>query len=189
MSIVIDLLLQYSGVSMVTLVQSDVQRLERLFDQQMWAFGRDATRSEGSLLLARGFERTPPPASRAVSGTYRLTDSGLELELSSLGVGARRDAREVFLDRDPMMRQLRYIDGPTLAALMRWLANYELWVHQTAGLDWRQRALLQRSRPPAFSAADMPALWRDFADTVSRVTRAEHETNSGEPEGSRLLSA
>jgi hypothetical protein len=166
MAIAIAVVLQYSGESMATLPPRDVQRLERLFDQQMWAFGRDATRVEGNLLALRGFSRTPPPPGRDVSGTYRLREDGLELELSSLGVRARSAGGEVFLDRDPMMRQVPRVDGAALAALMRWVADYEAWVQRTAGADWRGAALGQRSRPPAFDAASMPHLWRELAARV-----------------------
>jgi hypothetical protein len=166
MAIAITVVLQYSGESMATLPPHDVQRLERLFDQQMWAFGRDATRAEGNLLAQRGFTRTPPPPGRDVSGTYCWSSAGLELELSSLGVRARRGSGEVFLDRDPMARQLPRADRGSLAALLQWFADYEAWVQQTVGVDWREAALRQRSRPPAFPAADMPRLWRELAQTI-----------------------
>jgi hypothetical protein len=166
MAIAIAVVLQYSGESMVVLPPRDVQRLERLFDQQMWVFGRDATRPDGNLLAQRGFARTPPPPGRDVSGTYRLTYGGLEVELSSLGVRARLGTGEVFLDRDPMARQMRRVEASGLAALLRWFADYETWVQQTAGADWRDAALRQRSRPAAFAPGEVPALWQALAEQV-----------------------
>jgi hypothetical protein len=52
----------------------------------MWAFGRDATRAGGNLLIHRGFVRTAPAAGVPTSGTYRLVEEGLELELSSVRI-------------------------------------------------------------------------------------------------------
>ena len=144
----------------------EVQRLHRLFDQQMWAFGRDTTCPEGNLLLRRGFVRTPPPPGAASSGTYRLVEGDLELELSSLGVRATRGAHSVFLDRAPMASLLRGADPLALVRLMRWLASYEAWVEQVAGPAWRSASLLQRSRPPVLPASEMANSWNRTAECL-----------------------
>jgi hypothetical protein len=170
MAIAIAVVLQYSGETMASLSPRDLQRLERLFDQQMWAFGRDATRPGDNLLVRRGFSRSPPPPGREVSGTYRLASGDLEVELSSLGVRATAGERAVFLDRDPMSRQVPRVDATVFVKLLEWFANYELWVQDAAGREWRDSALRQRSRGPAFDAAEMPILWREFARKVEAST-------------------
>ncbi|MCA3012067.1 MAG: hypothetical protein INH41_06640 [Myxococcaceae bacterium] len=156
---------------MTALPQRDVQRLERLFDQQMWAFGRDATRAQGNLLALRGFTRTPPPSGRDVSGTYRLEERGLGVELSSVGVRGCVGGREVFLDRDPMAKQVPRLDGVALSALLAWFADYEGWVQAAVGPAWRAASLEARSRPPAFPAAQMQGLWRALAEQVEGGSR------------------
>jgi hypothetical protein len=148
---------------MALLGPSETQRLSRLFDQQMWAFGRDATRAGGNLLIHRGFVRTAPAAGVPTSGTYRLVEEGLELELSSVGVRATCSEGTVFLDRDPMPRVLANAPPFTLARLMRWLASYETWVEQAAGDQWREASLRQRSRAPAFPSFEMASSWHGFA--------------------------
>lgn len=147
----------------------EVQRLERLFDQQMWALGRDATRPEGNLLVRRGFSRAAPPPGAATSGTYRLVDGDLELELSSLGVRATVGPHTVFLDRDPMARVLRGADPLVLARLMRWLASYEAWIARAVDDSWRARTLTQRTRLPAVPAHDMASAWAGFAMSLERA--------------------
>ncbi|MBE2251446.1 MAG: hypothetical protein IAE78_18035 [Myxococcus sp.] len=144
----------------------EVQALERLFDQQMWALGRDAARSTGNLLLRRGFSRAPPAPGAKTSGTYRLREGALDLELSSLGVRATVEANTVFLDRAPMARVLRGAHPHALASLMRWLASYEAWVDGAAGASWRETTLEERSRPPSLPARQMAAAWQDFAASV-----------------------
>lgn len=157
---------------------SEVHRLERLFDQQMWALGRDATRPEGNLLVRRGFSRAAPPPGAATSGTYRLVDGDLELELSSLGVRATIGPHSVFLDRDPMARVLRGANPLALARLMRWLASYEAWVEAAAGPSWRQWALTQRSRPPALPAHEMASGWAAFAASLERESSQDSHTSA-----------
>lgn len=154
--------MQY-GCIMNQLSPREVQALERLFDQQMWALGKDATRPGDNLLLRRGFDRAAPPPGAATSGTYRLVDGDLEVELSSLGIRATVGPDSVFLDRDPMARVLRGADPRALARLMRWLASYELWVSNEVDPAWRESTLVQRSRRPAFTAGEMTASWSGFA--------------------------
>jgi hypothetical protein len=153
---------------MTQLSAREVQRLERLFDQQMWALGKDATRPGDNLLLRRGFSRTAPPPGAATSGTYQLVDGDLEVELSSLGIRATFGPRTVFLDRDPMALVLRRADPLALARLMRWLASYEAWVEASVGASWRRWTLTQRSRPPSLPADEMASGWAGFAANIER---------------------
>lgn len=156
----------------------EVQRLERLFDQQMWALGKDATRPGDNLLLRRGFDRAAPPPGAATSGTYRLIDGELELELSSLGIRATVGPNSVFLDRDPMARVLLAANPVALARLMRWMASYEVWVEEAVGASWRQWALMQRSRPPALPAHEMASGWAGFAASLERESSQDSHTSA-----------
>lgn len=142
-----------------------LQELQRLFDQQMWAFGRDVSRPDGNLLAKRGFQRGPAPIPGATSSLWRLEEAGLTLELSSLGVRATTQGRSVFLDRDPMARVLRNADPLPLHVLLQWFAAYEQWVSSECEA-WRAESLAQRSRPPAFAAESMPSRWLALAALV-----------------------
>jgi hypothetical protein len=151
---------------MTQLSPQEMQTLERLFDQQMWALGRDATRPGDNLLIRRGFTRAAPPPGAATSGTYRLVDGDLELELSSLGIRVTVGTDSVYLDRDPMARVLRGANPLALALLMRWLASYESWVNEAVDASWREWTLRQRSRPPSLPAHEMAAGWTRLAVTI-----------------------
>ncbi len=143
-----------------------LQELQRLFDQQMWAFGRDVSRPDGNLLARRGFERGPAPIPGATSSLWRLEENGLVLELSSLGVRATTQGRTVFLDRDPMAKVLRGADPIPLQALLLWFASYERWVWSQCE-TWREQSLTQRSRRPAFDAGTMADRWTSLAALVA----------------------
>lgn len=139
-----------------------LQKLQRLFDQQMWALGRDVTRPGDNLLAQRGFLRQAPAPGAATSGVWRLEEGGLRLELSSVGARLSTEGRSVYLDREPLARQLRGVDPVPLARLLRWFADYERWVEARAA-GWRAQSLAQRSRPPAFAAPAMAEQWESFA--------------------------
>lgn len=142
-----------------------VQELERLFDQQMWAFGRDVVRPAGNLLALRGCRKTPSESPGATSSVWRLSEPGLELELSSRGVRAVVDGRACFLDREPMPKLLREADVVPLPGLFAWFARYEAWVEEQCP-GWREESLGQRSRRPSFPAQVMSARWAAFAEAV-----------------------
>jgi hypothetical protein len=153
---------------MVEFDSRQTQRLERLFDQQMWVLGRDAARPSDNLLVRRGFVRTEPPVRSAASALYRLNEHGLALELSSRGVLASVEEYVVFLDRDPMARQLRRTEATVLQRLMTWFAEYEEWVAETVGDAWRSATLSQRTRRAAYAGSEMPQIWRELAVGVAK---------------------
>jgi hypothetical protein len=145
----------------VHLGDGELNRLERLFDQQMWALGRDVTSPHGNLLALRGLRRVPAPPGAAVSSTW--VDPAAGVELSSAGVRVAREAAPLVLDRGPLKPQL--VDAPpeALGALAGWFADYEAWVEGAAGAAWRDASLRQRTRPPRFTPLEAQALWRELA--------------------------
>jgi len=146
----------------------ELQELQRLFDQQMWAFGRDVIKPGDNLLARRGFQRTPAPLSaQATSSVWKLTERDLELELSSVGVRLTTAGRCLFLDRDPTPNVLLQADPAPLARLLEWFSHYERWVEAQSS-TWRAESLAQRSRRPAFAAETMAPRWSTFADEVRR---------------------
>ncbi len=143
------------------------QRLETLFDQQMFAWGVDV-RAEANLLLAHGFARAEPGDGR-VSSTYRLTlASGDVVELSSRGLQWRAaNGTGAALERGPVGPQLVGASTQALAAALRWCAAYERWVHVERGAAWRARALATRTRPPRIDPAAMPFEFEALAEALS----------------------
>lgn len=149
----------------MTLTHRDAQRIERLFDQQMWSFGRDVQCDAGNLLVAFGFRRVPS-VDPAVSSTYEVEQEGRRLSLSSVGVRCESAGEVAFLDRGPMVRQLHGCSARATAAMFEWFAEYEEWVGRRAGVAWRTAALAARTRPAAFAPDTVPAMWRVFASTL-----------------------
>lgn len=143
------------------------QRLETLFDQQMFAWGVDV-RAEANLLLAHGFARAEPGDGR-VSSTYRLTlPSGDVVELSSRGLRWRTGAgAAAALERGPIGPQLAGASAQALAAALRWCAAYERWVHAERGAAWRARALATRTRPPRIDPTAMPTEFEALAEALA----------------------
>jgi hypothetical protein len=118
----------------------------------------------GSDLLRRGFDRAAPPPGSATSGTYRLVDGDLEVELSSLGIRATVGPDSVFLDRDPMARVLRGAD----------LRGADLFGADLSGADLREADLREAdlrgaNLSGAYRPTDVPAGWN--ADANGRLER------------------
>jgi hypothetical protein len=137
---------------------SDLARLERLFDLQMWAFGCDARHPEGNLFARRGMECMPPPPGAARSSTRTEQVGGVTVRLSSLGLSVRRGERELSLARGPLGRALA--QAPELLPVAaEWVLAWERWVDQEAGPGWRGESLLTRRRPAHLDAAALRAAW------------------------------
>ena len=141
-----------------------VQHLERLFDQQMWAFGRDVNSPHGNLLAWRGLVRSPPPQGSKVSSTW--TDCGEpRVALSSTGlILDGGGGLTLTMERGPLQKQLRDANEEPLRVLTRWCATYELNL-QTAYPGWREASLGLRSKRPWCSANSMPRLWGELGDS------------------------
>lgn len=172
-----------------------------LLQQQCWFFGCDIRRVEGNLLLVHGFTRHRPPAGVEASTQYRLTlaDGGLVC-LWGFGIfyGDPDVNAGTFLNRfdfDPQLaprcdfgpdlwqpdglRGLRRVHSTSDARLARslvpgvlnWVAQYESWVMEHAGLAYRRECL---ARWPHASVDPMRTVaeWRKLARVASRAPNA-----------------
>ena len=54
-----------------------------------------------------------------------------------------------------------------LPASLRWIADYECWVQEALGLEYRQRCLAQWAKA-IVAAEEMPASWRHLADVFQK---------------------
>ncbi|GIW05928.1 MAG: hypothetical protein KatS3mg060_0733 [Dehalococcoidia bacterium] len=170
--------------------RTDRRLLETLINQQFWCWGQDIRRPAGNLLLAYGFARTRPPAGVLGSSCYRLTGRAYEVTLWGWGLLITTSAGGIFLPRqgfaprlvrEPLaapcwspdgLPPLTDDDDPALGRWFQtaavWIADYELWVLQTAGLAYR-RACVAGSPRSSFSLFPelVPALWRHAGDRVA----------------------
>lgn len=140
----------------------ELQRFERLFDQQMWCFGRDVLRPGDNLLAARGFLRTPAPPGAATSSFWRLHSDDAEVELSSLGVRVTRGAVPLFVPRNATSRHVRDADPAFVAWLCAWFAAWEDWVRGRCGEAWRTQTLSERTRRAVVPGPEMSDAWREL---------------------------
>ncbi len=139
----------------MSLNAQEIGQLERLFDQQMWAWGRDVQSPHGNLLLGYGFIRTPAPAGCGSSSVYRFED----LVLDSIGL----TCGSIRLERGSLAWLSRQDSSRTaLAHVFMQLIAYECWVAQHF-VGWRQQSLDARTRRVAFSAEEMQAKYRELS--------------------------
>jgi hypothetical protein len=178
-------------------ISSPAARLDRrivnvLLNQQFWCWGQDIRRPAGNLVLAFGFRRFRPPVGVLGSSCYRLPFAGGEVVLWGWGVLWSRAGTGVFLPRRQFAPQgvrgclaapcwspegLPALDPPTLvsqqtlallAELLDWLAGYERWVLQVAGLDYRRACA--GAAPGAtltLLPEQVPTLWERLSDTAA----------------------
>jgi hypothetical protein len=149
---------------------------ERLFDQQLWCWGRDIEQTAGNLLLDYGFRRQPPPPRDAERSTcYRFDAPSRHIALWGFGMfyGQRRYGG-LYLGRalfrpawSPVESLSSGIHWPDdlpffgrpkaertwiaahrlFASLCQWIASYERWVRRRAGTAYRQSCVASWLRP------------------------------------------
>ena len=171
------------------------RRAVDLLEQQIWCWGRDASRPGGNLLLEYGLCRhgSPDPQRGATFYTTAL-DNGAEVWLWGFGVlYFQPKLGGVFLQRygfDPLLverpagptvyspDELGLLSRPATApqltvvrglvcGLAEWIARYEHWIAESVGLTYRASTLEARSTKPKVPAAGMAAGW----DRLSRKSR------------------
>ena len=161
----------------------------RLFDQQMWCWGRDVEWDD-NLLLRYGFERWKPPIDAVGTGYALSPDGHRQVVLWGFGLfqgdpehggmfvrrygfhpllGGSHDLPKSFwrpecvpdfwVAQDQGERE-------RLTALLRvtceWAADYEAWVRRDAGEDYRAECVAAREKQ--FLGADrMERAWRRLA--------------------------
>lgn len=169
-------------------VPSWCREAAKILDLQLWLFGYDIRRREGNLLIAMGCERIPAPEADTCSSCYRVTlPSGPRLTLRGFGLLCEASHRPhaVFLSRSDFAvnwfesgfegMPWRASDLPKnvsvpphaheeaadlLARLAGWIAEYEEFVCEEVGIDYRSSAIQERDRDLAAAAFDPRVEWR-----------------------------
>lgn len=136
-----------------------LNRLEKVVDLQMWAFGCDARRPEGNLFAARGMRCSPPPVGEQVSSTWSELWQGATIALSSRGLELQQGERRLCLQRGPLGPQLRDAPLELLPVLATWVLEWERWVEAVCGTHWRDATLRQRQRPARWDAHALRDQW------------------------------
>jgi len=165
-----------------------------LLHQQCWCWGADIRRDEGNLLLEYGFVRVRAVASTVgMTSRYTLTPStGRRIQLWGWGLlyadarGALHLGRYQFtptMAQDPRAgldafepQQMTAFHAPEtldqgrLSLLMlgeacRWIAEYEQWVLDRAGLDYR-REVVGAWKKARVSAERVSLAWRQLAARI-----------------------
>jgi len=170
------------------------RRLQPLFHQQCWCWGEDIRRSEGNLLLGRGFTRER--GGRA--SRYHLAEAGLCITLWGFGATVGTMERGgIFIDRLSLRLKLGPATPPetwSAAALLgyhyprthgdlehalalfarfaAWVADYEEWVPTVTHPCYRVE-VLSRWDDAVVRAEAMAATWRRAAE-ARRVPGLAH---------------
>jgi hypothetical protein len=170
-----------------------------LLNQQIWCWGQDIRSPTGNLLLSYGFTRTRPPGAEPGSSHYCLRLSE-RANISLWGFGMFYGHAEfggLFLQRYAFTlawtpqaalpahvwtpEQLPSVAAPRtvvarlhayrlLFAAVRWIVQYEKWIRDTVGLDYRHQCIAR------FSASTVPAdemigAWRGIAQAYQHRAR------------------
>jgi len=167
-----------------------------LLSQQCWLWGQDVKRPEGNLLVAHGFERLRALA--GISGSTQYTLSlPKELRVRLWGFGMYFGAAEgIYINRyeftprtarfqepwqsaESMSRLPRSGSFELLAQAAHWIAEYENWVLDAAGLPYR-RAALSGWKETCSAPGSIASAWRRLASEIQAVERARclYETGS-----------
>jgi hypothetical protein len=141
-----------------------------LLHQQMWCWGCDIRHTEGNVLLRYTFTRQRPPDPALGSSRYTLcSEQGQHITLWGFGVWyARTEVGGLFLRRNAFSPRLTCtIEPPAsiwcvthlpalcvpttpeegqathilLSSLLSWISDYEQWIQETLGTDYRRRCL------------------------------------------------
>ena len=163
----------------------------RLLSQQLWCWGRDIAYPDGNLLMRFGFERHRDSDADARSTCYRLDQDELHVALWGFGMffglrefgGLYLNRFEFCPDSAPIESislsihwpdQLPIFDRPygqdqwqrarkLWESLLFWISEYERWVLDVVGLDYRNECVETWLRP--FVLADrIPDAWQFLSD-------------------------
>jgi hypothetical protein len=173
------------------------RRAAALLDQQLWCWGRDVARPEGNVLLELGMcrYRTAEPGRERSAYTGRVRGDGVVwlwgfgayFWLPGLG-GAffRRKGFEPLLRAAPLEAPVHAVahlvglrrpatsgERTRAAKLVRatceWVAEYEHWIAEALGTEYRAAALAARDRAPSVTAREMPRAWEHLAKKAHRL--------------------
>jgi len=152
--------------------------LKDLCDQQFWLFGRDIHRQGGNLLVEAGFERRRFGSGRPTQYVFESAcnsiglwgfglhwichERGQALFVSREGDFLEAGVSTVLAVRDPwtVERRLqlgREADRQLASDVCGWFAEYETWVVETAGPEYRAEAL--EDWTPCCGAGQTASIW------------------------------
>lgn len=160
---------------------------QRLLSQQLWCWGRDIECQSGNLLLQHGFLRCRAHVAEDSSTCYRIDDDRKHIAVWGFGVfyGERR-LGGLYINRFDFHPHWAGIESLSLGIhlpddlpvfampqtrsqwarahrlcrnLLRWLEDYERWVHRHATVKFRRNCIAEW-RDPVVMAEDVPSAWR-----------------------------
>jgi len=160
-----------------------------LLDQQFWLLGCDVRYHGGNLLLELGFERVRPPSEWKAAtqyslhippeGSLRLWGFGFWYKLDlELGVFVRRSefaprlcqiAQPLWKIEDlPPLRMPGTVEEVNqvwraLVFVWDWFANYEEWIVQRCGVNYRRQVWLQWNKKRVGEPERLACCWRQAA--------------------------
>lgn len=179
--------------SWLPLPASIQQRGAELLHLQCWLWGCDIRRPEGNLLLEYGFSRQRPPAGAAGSSAYLWTaetdaiivlwgfgafcgspvDGGVYLKRYEFApryvprIETRRlpwlpnQVRAAVIPREPDIQQRM---GRQFTNLLEWIAQYETWVRDSCGLEYRRQCASESTKHTFRIAVDrLVEEWQQLA--------------------------
>jgi hypothetical protein len=171
-----------------------------LLDQQFWLFGCDVRNTSGNLLLELGFERTRPPEGWKAATQYHIRFSDGLLKLwgfgfwytqldNSTGILLRRSE---FAPRlcplfEPIWRtedlpvanlpstpeQISYV-WQSLNKVFNWFAEYEKFILQRCGIEYRRHCLLQWTKQRIGHPEDLSERWQNIANICQGLSVEFH---------------
>lgn len=176
-------------------------RASRLLDLQLWCLGQDV-RQKPNLLLAYGFTKNRPPEKTPGSSEYAVRLAP-DMTLTVWGYGvhlarthqcglflrrfgfAPRHTLAGYVPRDcwhvkawkrarPPRTSAEELDTlDALATLANAFAQYEQWVIERVGMDYRIRNLAQWHRRPIVPADAIASTWDELAVHFARHTEQQ----------------
>lgn len=182
------------------LANSPFLAASELLHQQFWCWGKDVENGSGNLLVEYGLTRTAPPTGSNAVSLYRMEPSetsrvilrgfGIFFGDDQLGgLFLRRGSFEPLLtpfpdferpvwlvDDLPRLRPPRQEElskcHQLLDATIRWIADYERWVHSRLGASYRNRMLVawRRSKHRAVSASMIVTSWLQVQELFAQQT-------------------
>ena len=168
----------------------------RLFDRQMWCFGRDIVQVRGNLLLDLGMCQYWAPDPKRSSSMYTAAvESGGNVFLWGFGAmysepgrgesfdgrynfAPKLTARESALGVHESEHLGRLVNPMTASELIRyrthvprlvkWFAKYEHWVAESFGTTYREQCLAARNKANWVAPKDMARKWERAAKQAGR---------------------
>ncbi len=163
----------------------------KLLAQELWCIGKDIEYPDDNLLMRYGFERHRDCETWERSTCYRLDQDQLHVTLWGFGMFfGKRDLGGLFLGRLKFCPDWAPIESLSLsihwpedlpqfarphgkaqwqsarelwACMLMWIAKYERWIVETAGIEYRQQCVTSWLRP--FVHADrMAEAWQFLSD-------------------------